>query len=249
MAGAATAMIFAAGLGTRLKPLTDTIPKALVPVDGMPLLELQLRRLKFFGFEEVVVNVHHFADKVIEFLKSCEGIGIEILVSDERDELLETGGGLMKASPLFSEADDVLVMNVDVLSNINLAELLENHRSTDALATLAVRNRETSRYLLFDQNLRMCGWKNVKTGEEKISRIVEDSVQQLAFSGIQVLSQRIFDLIKRSGKFSIIDSYIELSSNQPINAFVHDQDIWMDVGKPENLNQAADLLPQIDYTK
>jgi NDP-sugar pyrophosphorylase family protein len=241
------AMIFAAGLGTRLKPFTLNAPKAMAPVNGKPLLQRNIEYLKTFGIEEIVVNVHHFADQIISFLEEND-FGVKTIISDETDEVLETGGGLLKARPLLEDADDILIMNVDILTDIDISELIKQHNENDALATLAVSNRESSRGLLFDQNLQLCGWHNKKTNEEKIVHKKEVLVD-FAFSGIQVLSSNIFPLINQRGpdgllrrKFSIIDTYLDLAKTQKILAFDHSGNILMDVGNPERLKKAEEVF-------
>ncbi len=234
------AMIFAAGLGTRLKPFTLNAPKAMAPVNGKPLLQRNIEYLKSFGIEEVIVNVHHFADQIISFLEEND-FGIKTTISDETDEVLETGGGLLKARPLLENADDILVMNVDILTDIDITELIEQHNQNDALITLAVSNRESSRGLLFDNELQLCGWHNKKTNEEKIVHQKEVLVD-FAFSGIQVISTKIFPLIKQRGKFSIIDTYLDLAATQKILAYDHSGKILMDVGKPESLLKAEEIF-------
>ena len=249
-------MLFSAGLGTRLKPFTLNAPKAMAPVNGKPLIQRNLEYLASFGIEEVVVNVHHFADQIIGFLEENH-FGVKTIISDESDEVLETGGGLLKARPLLEDAKDIIVMNVDILTNLNLNELLEAHQENHALATLAVSQRDSSRGLLFDTSGQLCGWHNKKTGEEKIvheqfqSDNPEESVslslsktdlQDYAFSGIQILSSKIFPLINQSGKFSIIDSYLDLAATQKIMAYDHSGKILMDVGSPEKLKKAEEVF-------
>src|SRR6056297_782006 len=194
------AMIFAAGLGTRLKPLTNTKPKALVEIKGKPMLGHLLHKLADNGIREFVINVHHFSDKVKDYLKQAEFSDMTIHVSDERDGLLDTGGGLIKARNLLIDKEPVLVHNVDVLSEIDIPKLIARQKADTCIATLAVSERETSRYLLFDKYLSLCGWKNVKTGELKRSRNT-DVRQKLAFSGVQVLSQDFLDMMQGDGSF------------------------------------------------
>ena len=216
------AMIFSAGLGTRLKPFTLNHPKALAPVNGKPLLQRNIEYLKSFGLEEIVINVHHFADQIVSFLNEND-FGIKTIISDETNEVLETGGGLLKARPLLEEADDILVMNVDILTDIDIAELIEQHSKNNALVTLAVSNRESSRGLLFDQELQLCGWHNKKTNEEKMVRphLSKSELTDFAFSGIQVVNSKVFDLIPFNGKFSIIDVYLHLAKENKILAYDH----------------------------
>lgn len=238
-------MIFAAGLGTRLRPYTNDRPKALVEVGGDALLGHCLRRLKEAGIESVVVNVHHFADKVEQYLKDRGDIGMEILVSDERDALLETGGGLQKAAPFLRDKGDFLVCNVDILSNIDFRRMAAAHNRSGALATLALRQRQTSRYLLWDESLRLVGWKNEKSGKYRWCKEAKPQARPLAFSGIHLINPEIFSLMQRSGKFSIIETYLSLGGNHVIQGYPHDDDIWMDVGKAAGLPDAEKLVPRI----
>ncbi|RYD53294.1 MAG: nucleotidyltransferase family protein [Sphingobacteriales bacterium] len=235
------AMVFAAGLGTRLKPFTDSHPKALALVHGKPLLEHTIRYLQKAGITEVVVNVHHFADQIEAVLQRENGFGSRVQVSDERDEVLETGGGLLKALPFLQDSDPVVVLNVDVLTNLNLPALLASHQHRSAAATLAVMRRSSSRYLLFDNDLRLCGWRNEKTSVEKLPRPIPE-LQPLAFSGIQVLSRHFLESVPLRGKFSMIDAYLHLANDVSIYGFDHTGDVFLDVGKPEAIAQAAGLL-------
>jgi NDP-sugar pyrophosphorylase family protein len=234
------AMIFAAGLGTRLRPLTDNTPKALVGFMGQTLLQWNIKRLLEAGFNRIVVNVHHFAPQVINYLKDKNGFGADILVSDESDQLLDTGGGLKKASNLFQDRNPILIHNVDIISNIDLKKLYSFHTSHRALATLAVRNRKTSRVLLFDNDDMLRGWRNNTTGELKLPLDIgkPESLHPLAFSGIQVINHELLSLMTESGKFSMIDVYLRLSATRPVKAFRHDEDYWTDVGKIEELKAA-----------
>ena len=240
-------MIFAAGLGTRLKPITDSIPKALVPVNGKPLLQLIIEKLKLAGFTEIIVNVHHFPDQIIEFLKENNNFGIRIEVSDERDELLDTGGGIRKAAWFFDDGKPFLVHNVDILSNIDLNELYKVHLTSNSLATLVVSKRDTFRYLLFNQNLRLCGWINEKTGETKpVGFYKTNSHLKLAFSGIQVLSPQIFDLMNElNPKFPVMDFYLSNAQTSIINGFVPDSFSMLDVGKLNVLDEAEKFVKEL----
>lgn len=235
------AMIFAAGLGTRLQPLTNNKPKALVEVNGISILERTINHLIDFGVNEIIINVHHFAEKIIAFLKQNNNFGIKISISDETEMLLETGGGLKKASWFFDNNKPFFVVNGDILSNINLSDLYEFHLNTNAIATLAVRNRETQRYFLFNQENKLCGWKNTKTNEI-IKTQVDENLNQLAFSGIQVISPEIFKFLTQEGAFSITGTYIELSKNYTISGYKHDQDYWFDLGTIEKLEIAEKYL-------
>jgi len=233
-------MIFAAGLGTRLKPLTDSIPKALVPVAGKPLLEHVILKLKASGFDEIIVNVHHFPDQIIDFLKANNNFGIRIEVSDERDQLLDTGGGIRKAKHFFDDGQPFLVHNVDILSDIDLTELFQQHLVTDSLATLVVSRRDTFRYLLFNDDQRLCGWINEKTGETKPIRFDDISgFNKLAFAGIQVLSPRVFELMETfDAKFPIMDFYLSNAQTQVIKGFIPTDLHMLDVGKLNVLDEA-----------
>lgn len=240
------AMILAAGLGTRLRPLTNDRPKALVEVAGRTLLEITLIRLRNFGIREVIVNVHHFADTVVEYLKVKNNFGMCIEVSRE-EELLDTGGSLKKAAWFFLEdspgrSDPFILHNVDVISTIDLGRMVEFHSERQALVTLAVQERETFRYLLFDEQLRLCGRR---TGRDESAELVrsEPKVQALAFSGIHVLSPRLFAKMTEEGAFSIITSYLRLAAEgENIRAFRADKYYWRDLGRPENVAQAAQDL-------
>lgn len=234
------AMIFAAGLGTRLKPLTDTIPKALVPIGGKPLLAHVVEKLKDAGAEEIMINVHHFPDQIIEYVRSQRNFGIRIEFSDERDDLLETGGGVRKAAYFFDDGKPFLAHNVDILSNLKIKELYEYHLKSHSLATLVVSERLTSRYLLFDDNLYLKGWMNEKTGELRPAGFNKPELyRKLAFSGIQVLSTEVFELMKDFGeRFSIVDFYLSWVHLQAIKAFIPDDFQMIDVGKLDVLDEA-----------
>ncbi|MDP4201930.1 MAG: nucleotidyltransferase family protein [Bacteroidota bacterium] len=239
------ALIFAAGLGTRLKPLTDAMPKALVPINGKPLLELVLQKLIASGFDEIIINVHHFADQIIDFVKQNNSFGVRIEISDERDALLETGGGIKKASWFFDDGEPFLVHNVDILSNIDLKELYDYHLSHNGIATVVVSNRDTARYLLFDNTLRLNGWTNIKTGEVRspFEMLDVSSCQRLAFSGIHVISPKVFDLMRGwDGKFSVIDFYLDIAAKETIKAFVPENLKMIDVGKIDSLHDAELFL-------
>jgi NDP-sugar pyrophosphorylase family protein len=235
------AMIFAAGLGTRLRPLTDDRPKALVEVHGKTLLQHAIEHLKSFEIIDIVVNIHHFGAKVLEVLADNQNFGCNIIISDERAMLLETGGGLLKAKKYFEGEEAIVIYNVDVLSNINLLEMLHYHKKNKALATLATRSRESSRYLLFNEQQELCGWTNTKTKAIKHVRPAK-TIQQYAFSGIHIIDPFLLELITQKGKFSITDTYLELAAQHKIIAYPHDQDYWFDVGKPERLKAASIFL-------
>lgn len=239
------ALIFAAGLGTRLKPLTDTIPKALVPINGKPLLEHVILKLKDAGFSEIIVNVHHFPDQIIDFLKKKNNFDILIKISDERNNLLDTGGGIKHTEHFFSDGNPFLVHNVDILSNIDLKELYNFHcNQAKSLTTLVVSKRDTYRYLLFNDDNNLCGWINEKTLETKpIPHLNPNDYNKLAFSGIQVISPRIFDIMKNyEDKFPIVDFYLQNCQTQKIIGYIPENLQMMDVGKINVLSEAEEFL-------
>jgi MurNAc alpha-1-phosphate uridylyltransferase len=235
------AMLLAAGFGTRLKPFTDHHPKALAQINGKTLLQRNVEYLQQFGIYHVIVNVHHFADQIIQKIKDNNGWGSNINISDERDAILETGGGLKRAAWFFEHVDDFVLMNVDVLTDLSLNEMISFHKKNKALATLATRDRETSRYFLFDEENVLCGWKNIKTGEEKIMRD-EKNLTQKAFSGIHVINTEIFSLMQQGAKFSMVDVYLSLCAQHNILSFDHSHTKFIDVGKTESLERAAQLF-------
>jgi N-acetyl-alpha-D-muramate 1-phosphate uridylyltransferase len=239
------AMIFAAGLGTRLMPYTKTMPKALVPVSGIPMLEILIRHLQLSGISEIIVNVHHFASQIIEFLHANNNFGSEITISHEEDELLDTGGGLKKAAWFFSDKQPFLVQNVDVISDVDYQEMLQYHNQRGSLATLAVCKRETSRYFLLNSQMQLCGWENVKSNEVKIVRPENQNLERLGFSGIHIIDPAIFSLIHQGGKFSIVDTYLELAKDHIITGFEHNSSNWVDMGKPEELKKAGLILDKL----
>lgn len=238
------ALIFAAGLGTRLKPLTDTMPKALVPIDGKPLLEHVILKLKAAGFNQIIINVHHFPDQIIDFLKSKNNFDLRIEVSDERDKLLDTGGGVKKAKWFFDDGKPFLVHNVDILSNIDLKLLYQQHLETSPLATLVVSERDTFRYFLFDKEARLKGWINEKTGEVRPDHLANTQLfNKLAFSGIQVLSPEVFKLMDHfPDYFSIVDFYLQNAALQQIKAYVPQALKMIDVGKLNVLTDAEQFV-------
>ena len=248
-------MIFAAGLGTRLKPLTDTLPKALVPLAGKTLLQWQIEKLKAAGITDIVVNVHHFPDMIIDYLRDNDNFGCRIAVSDERDMLLETGGGLRKAKHLLlgvasreSGNNDapILVCNVDILSNIEIPTLLRAY-NPDEMGVVVVYPRETQRYLVFDETHRLCGWTNIATGDVRgpiaNTQYPIANTQNLAFSGMHVLNPRIFEVmdevVKEKGdKFSLIDLYVSIAEKEILRAYIPENYRMMDVGKINQLAEA-----------
>ena len=234
------AMILAAGLGTRFKPWSDKHPKALALVNGKSLLERNIHYLQSFGIKDVLVNVHHFAEQIRESIKKNDGWGSNITFSDESGLLLETGGGLKKAAAFFDYGSFVL-MNVDILTDMDLEAMVFYHEEKRPMATLAVTNRKTSRYFLFDRNNRLCGWRNTKTGEEKIT-VSGVETEEKAFSGIHLISPEIFPFMHREGKFSIVDVYLELAASQTILAFDHSGSKLVDVGRIESIAVAEKLF-------
>src|SRR5688572_22897717 len=234
------AMILAAGLGTRFKPWTDKHPKALALINGKSLLQRNIEYLQNAGIYDVVVNVHHFADQIEVAVRMNKGWGSKIIISDERDVVLETGGGLLKVSPHL-EDDSFVLMNADILTSLDLKEMINSHRKLMPLATLATTDRNTSRYFLFDHLDNLCGWVNVKTGEEKIVKTTAERKHK-AFSGIHVIDPRIFTLIRQEGKFSMVDVYLSLAGEEIIKSFDHSDTVFIDVGKPEAVAAAEKLF-------
>jgi mannose-1-phosphate guanylyltransferase len=235
------AMILAAGLGTRLRPLTNDRPKALVEVAGRTLLEITLARLRGFGVREVIVNVHHFADMVIDYLKRHDNFEMRIEVSRE-DVLLDTGGGLKKAAYFFLEGpnkdEPFILHNVDVISTIDLGRMVQFHEERQALATLAVQERETSRYLLFDEHGQLCGRRAGREEAPELVRSVQQ-IQALAFSGVHVVSPRLLSMLTEDGVFSIVPTYLRLAAHaENIPGFRADEYYWLDLGRPENVARA-----------
>lgn len=238
------AMIFAAGLGTRLRPLTDHRPKALVEVEDKSLLEHNIIRLKEAGFDHIVVNVHHFGEQIISFLAEHDNFGTDIKVSDERELLLDTGGGIRKALSLFANDEPVLIHNVDIISTVDLGEVYRHHVANRCDATLCVAKRKTSRYLLFDEDMRMRGWTNISTGEVK----GEKAPNMLAFSGIHVVSQSLARQLDQMGKevFPIMEFYLGNCADKVFTGYELPADTrWVDCGKPESLALAAEIVRNI----
>ena len=240
------AMIFAAGLGTRLKPLTDHMPKALVPVAGKPMLEHVILKLKDAGFDEIVINVHHFANQIIDFLKTNDNFGITIHISDETDCLLDTGGGIQKAASFFTDGEPFLVHNVDILSNTDLKGLYEYHLTSGNDATLLVSPRKTVRYLLFDNENRLCGWVNKDTLQTKPEGFVycPERQKEYAFSGIHVISPTLFNYMGDgwTGKFSIMDFYLQTCRDARLGGYAKEDLQLIDIGKPETLKKAEEFI-------
>ena len=234
------AMIFCAGLGTRFKPWTDTHPKALAIVNGKSLLQRNVEYLQKYDIRDIVVNVHHFADQIIDAIDKSKGWGSNITISDEKDEVLETGGGLMKARK-FLEGDTFLTINVDILTDANLKYFLATHQQENSLITLAITNRKTSRYLLFNKYNRLCGWRNIQTREERIALEAKDMFEK-AYSGLAIFEPGVVDLITLQHKFSLIDVYLSLAHDNKIAGFDHSESKFLDVGKPESVELAERLF-------
>ena len=240
------AMIFAAGLGTRLKPLTDHMPKALVPVAGKPMLEHVILKLKNAGFNEIVINVHHFANQIIDFLKEKDNFGITVHISDETDCLLDTGGGIQKAASFFTDGEPFLVHNVDILSNTDLKGFYEYHLSSGNDATLLVSPRKTTRYLLFDNKNQLCGWVNKETMQTKPEGFVyrPEEQKEYAFSGIHIISPTLFNYMgdEWRGKFSIMDFYLQNCTKVQLGGYINEDLQLIDIGKPDTLKQAEEFI-------
>lgn len=233
-------MIFAAGLGTRFKPWTDQHPKALALVNGKSLLQRNIEYLQQYGITDVVVNVHHFADQIIDAVEKNKGWGSNVLISDERDEVLETGGGLLKARPLLEGKEPFVTINVDILTNLNLDQLLAFHQQHKPLISFAVTNRKTARNFLFDEENKLCGWRNNVTGEEKGPHLLSAEINakhlvEKAYSCVVVFEPKVFSLIRQRGKFSLTETYLDLATDQLILGYDHSGDVLVDVGKLDSV--------------
>lgn len=235
------AMIFCAGFGTRFKPWTDKHPKALAMVNGKSLLQRNVEYLQQYGITNVIVNVHHFAEQIIDAVDLNKGWGSNIIISDEREAVLETGGGLLKAKNLFNKGEKFITCNADVLTDLNIDYLLRHHEQEDAFISFAVSDRKTSRQLLFDDYHVLCGWRNNQTGEEKIANS-KPNLKAKAYDCVVVYEYDIFQHIHFTGKFSVIDMYLDLAKDYKISGFEHYDDRWIDVGKPENVAKAEALF-------
>lgn len=235
------AMIFAAGLGTRFKPWTDSHPKALAPVNGKSLLQRNIEYLQQYGIYNVVVNVHHFAEQIIDAVNANKGWGSKVYISDETDEVLETGGGLVKARPLLEGHGRFITLNADFLTNLNLHNLIEFHEKQNPIISFAITSRTASRAFLFDENNRLCGWQNNQTGQKRIA-IEMPNLRAMAYSCVVVFEPNIFDVIEQKGKFSLVDTYLSLAPKYPIYGYNHSGDKLIDVGKPESVALAEQLF-------
>jgi N-acetyl-alpha-D-muramate 1-phosphate uridylyltransferase len=233
-------MLFAAGLGTRFKPWTDKHPKALAVVNGKSLLQRNIEYLQKYDITDIVVNVHHFPEQVIDVIEKNDGWGSTVTISDETDELLDTGGGLLKAKHLLFR-DSILALNVDILTDINIKHFLAHHQQENSIITVAVSDRNTSRYLLFNKYNRLIGWRNKTTDETRIVIEAKDIFEK-AYSGMAIFQPEALDLISLRGKFSLIEAYLQLAPANKIAAYDHTGERWIDVGKPENVNKAEEMF-------
>lgn len=236
------AMIFAAGLGTRFKPWTNEHPKALALVNGKSLLQRNIEYLQKHGIREVVLNIHHFPQQIIDTVRRNNGWGSRVTISDETDEVLETGGGLLKAKKLLEGTEPFVTINVDILTDLDLGKLISFHQQQKPLISFAVTNRNTARYFLFDENHRLCGWRNTQSNEERIV-INKPSLVQKAYSCVVVFQPEIFSLIRQKGKFSLTETYLDLAKDHLILGYDHTGDKFIDVGKPESVSKAEQLFP------
>lgn len=241
--GLSQGIIFSAGLGTRFKPWTERHPKALAPINGKSLLQRNIEYLQQYGIKEVVVNVHHFADQIEEAVNVNKGWGSDIIISDERDTVLETGGGLLQARKFFRPGERFITCNADILTDLDINALLRFHEQEKPLISFAVSNRKTSRNLLFDENNILCGWRNNATGEERIS-VPKENLIAKAYDCVVIFEYEVFDHINFTGKFSLIDLYLDLAKTHKIVGFEHSGDRWVDVGKPESVAVAEAMFSQ-----
>ena len=235
------AMILAAGIGSRLKKLTINTPKALIKISDKTLLEILIEKLKSHGIDDIIINVHHHAGQIIDYVKSKNSFDINIQFSKE-SELLDTGGGLKKASWFFDGSEPFLLYNVDVISNLNIEEMLKYHNNNNSIISIAVRKRKTSRYFLFDGNNQLCGWKNETSGETIISRKTKPELHPFSFMGIHVISPKVFKFFPKDNKFSIVDFYLNIAAELKIMGYKADKYSWIDCGRPENLIEAEKYI-------
>lgn len=234
-------MIFAAGLGTRFKPWTDSHPKALAVVNHKSLLQRNVEYLQQYNITNVVVNVYHFADQIINAVNENKGWGSNIIISDERNEVLETGGGLLKAQSLLQNDESFITLNADILTDLSISNLLSFHKSNDALISFGITNRKSSRNFLFDEQNRLCGWENNITGEQKIS-IAKDNLKPMAYSCVAIFEPTVFEHIPQRGKFSLTETYLSLAADHLIIGYEHSGDRFIDVGKPESVGVAEKMF-------
>ncbi len=237
------AMIFAAGLGTRLQPLTNNKPKALVTVNGTPLLEIAINNLKSQGVTDIIINVHHFADQIKSFVEEKNFFGINIKFSEEKKKLLNTGGGLKKALPFFDDGQPFIIWNADIISTVDLKEMIKMHKEKGALSTLLTRQRDTSRYLIFNEQDILIGWTNLVEGAIKLSNLEASKERRLlAFGGIHIVSPEIIKYMPDKKVFSIIDVYLEAAKKEKLVAYVDNEIEWIDVGRVENVEKAGSIM-------
>lgn len=243
------ALLFAAGLGTRLRPITENLPKALVPIKGVPLLERNIQWLIGYGYDEIIINIHYLGEQIADFLAKKNNFGIKIALSDEREKLLDTGGGMKKAAWFLKDNtpdEPFVVLNADILTDLDLHDMRRRFDEQAPLALLAVQRRASSRYLLFDQNGQLRAWQNIKTGEQKMvdsqTTIDKQAFTPMAFSGLQLVSPAIFEKMPPNEVFSLIDLYLAAASNQLIRAYPHNDTRWIDVGNPQSIQQAEVLF-------
>lgn len=233
------ALLFAAGKGTRLKPFTDHHPKALAKVNGITLLQRNIQFLQNHGINDFVINIHHFGEQIVKFLATNSNFGANIEISDEKDQLLETGGGLLFARHFLENSGDFLIMNTDILTDLNISEFVNYHTKNSNLVTLAVSERNSSRKLMFDEELTLKGWINISTGEER--KVADDVYSQFAFSGIHCINPKLFDKMIRRGTFSIMEEYLDLMNVESIKGYVHTATL-VDVGRPESVLEAENFF-------
>jgi len=240
------ALLLCAGLGTRMKHLTQDKPKALVLVNDKPLIAWNLEKLKKAGFTKVVVNVHHYADQIKDYLKGQDNFGLDIHISDESKELLNTGGAVKNALSLIDVSEPLLIHNVDIITDLDLVAMIAAHHESQRVATLAVRTRKTSRYLMFEEEtMQLTGWTNIVEGETKLSRISTLMVANYGFSGVHIVNKELFDFFPEEDSFSIIDTYLEAARENDVYAYPHEEDAWFDVGKPESIELAERALSRM----
>jgi NDP-sugar pyrophosphorylase family protein len=238
-------MILAAGLGTRLHPMTNNLPKALVKIGTTTLLEFAIRKLVQYGFDDIIINIHHYPDMIIDFLNKNNNFGASITISDERDLLLDTGGGLKKASYFFNDNEPFIIYNCDIVTDMNLLALYQFHIEQKSIVTLAIRERESSRYFLFNNENNLCGWWNKKTGESKPADLNSEVLKPKAFSGIQIIDPKVLKLVPDFNVFSLVDFYLMIATNHKIKGYDHTDTMWTDIGKPSELYEMqskGDLL-------
>lgn len=239
------AMIFAAGIGSRLKPITDSRPKALVDVGGKPLIQWQIERLQQFNIFDLVINIHHFANQIVDFLNKNQNFGSNVTFSDETDLLLDTGGGLAKAAKYFADEKYFFVQNVDIISDINYTEMIDNHINSGKIATLAVSDRKSSRMFVVNKNNVLIGWENKITNEQIYLQQPDSECVQVAFSGIHIINNEFLKFLPQKEKYSIIKTYLSDNMKDRINTYKHNALNWIDVGKPETLAKAESVIKRI----